>query len=237
MSGFTTFGLGSSNPVLATNKSRWKPEKGNYRVSFVALTGIEDKNPSFEANSQILLDHVKRLYVQGVGYFIDHGPEYQRLAPTSKPKVAIATTLAFWPVNGQGKVDMARIENGEYEIKVWIMSLDKYEQLVAIHQEYPLTVHDLKINVTDPQFHKMSFTNARESVYKVLKDTKPEIFKKVVDVAHAVHTNIRSELAQDLTLDQIRQKLSGDTVSPLGTPSMGSSALDADDVLDSVLDG
>jgi len=234
MSGFTSFGLGTSNPALATTKSRWKPEKGNFRVSFVGITGIEDKKPTFDSSSQILLEHTKRLYMNGVGYFIDHGPEYQNIA-NGKSKVAIATTLAFWPVNGQGKVDMARIEAGEYEVKVWIMSLDKYNQLVSIHQEYPLTQHDVLISVTDAQFHKMSFSPRRDSVFKTLSETNPDLFNKVVEIAHAVHGNIRNELAQDLTIDQIRQKISGEVGSPVS--NMGGSTLDADDVLDSVLDG
>jgi len=239
MSGFTSFGLGTSSPVLATTKSRWKPEKGNYRVSFVGITGIDNKNPSFESNSQVLLEHAKRLYMQGVGYFIDHGPEYQAIAGGGKGgKVAIATTLAFWPVNGQGKVDMSRVQAGEYEVKVWVMSRDKYDQLVSIHQEYPLTQHDILINVTDAQFHKMSFSPRRDSVFKLLSENDKDTFKKVVDIAHAVHSNIRNEIAQDLTIDQIRQKLSGDVGSPvssMGGMSMGG-GLDADDVLDSVLD-
>lgn len=235
MSGFTTFGLGASNPVLATTNARWKPEKGNFRVSFVGITGIENKKPSFDSSSQILLEHAKRLYVQGVGYFVDHGPEYQRIA-NGKSKIAIATTLAFWPVNAQGKVDIARVKAGEYEIKTWIMSLDKYNQLVSIHQEYPLTQHDVLITVTDPQYHKMSFSPRRDSLFKILSETETETFSQIVDVAHAVHSNIRNEIAQDLTIDQIRQKISGEVGSPVGD-TMGGSSLDADDVLDSVLDG
>lgn len=37
MSGFSDFSLGSSTPLLSAGKSRWKPEKGKYRVSFVSL--------------------------------------------------------------------------------------------------------------------------------------------------------------------------------------------------------
>ena len=88
--------------------------------------------------------------------------------------------------------------------------------------------------VTDPQYHKMTFSPCRDSLLVSLSEKKPDMFKSVVDVAKGVHANLQNDIAQDLTIDQIREKLSGEVGSPVGNSSM-SSSVDVDDVLDDVL--
>lgn len=239
MAGFSEFSLGSSSPILSAGKSRWKPEKGKYRATFVALPGLENGKPSFEdADGNPTNPSFKggrRLYKQGVGYFLDHGPEYQKIAGQAS-KTTVATTLIFWPVNANGVVDKARFANGEFEVKTWVFSLDKYRQLESVNAEFPLSQHDLTITVTDPQFHKMSFAPCKESLFRTLSEKNPTLFNQIVDMAKPVHARIQDDIAQDLTLDQIREKLSGEVGSPVGNSGGSfSSDLNVDDVLDDVL--
>lgn len=235
MSGFSDFSLGSSASILSAGKSRWKPEKGKYRVTFVSLPGLENGNPDLNAAAPSFKG-VRRLYLPKVGYFIDHGAEYQKIAGQPS-KTAIATTLVFWPVDANGVLDKSRFSKGEYEIKSWVFSLDKYRQLEAIHAEFPLTKHDLNIVVTDPQYHKMTFSPCRESLFATLKEKDANFFKQVVGSARDVHNALSNDLAQDLTLDQIREKLSGEVGSPVGNAAGGNFGgnVDMDDVLDDVL--
>ncbi len=232
MSGFSEFTLGSSSPILSAGKARWKPQKGKYRVSFIGLKGLENGNPDLDSDAPVFKGG-RRLYAKGVGYFLDHGPEYQKVAG-GPSKTAIATTLVFWPVDANGVLDKTRLGNGEFEIKTWVFSLDKYRQLEAIHAEFPLTKHDLNVVVTDPQYHKMTFSPCRDSLLATLKAKKTDLFNSVVDVAKGIHVNLQNDIAQDLTIDQIREKLSGEVGSPIGSSSM-SSSVDVDDVLDDVL--
>lgn len=235
MSGFSDFSLGSSASILSAGKSRWKPEKGKYRASFVSLPGLENGNPDLTASAPVFTG-VRRLYLPKVGYFIDHGSEYQKLAGAPS-KTAIATTIVFWPVDANGVLDKARFAKGDFEVKSWVFSLDKYRQLEATHSEFPLTKHDLSIIVTDPTYHKMTFSPCRESLLSTLKEKDPALFKQVVSAARDVHNSLKGDLAQDLTIDQIREKLSGEVGSPVGNASSGNfgSNLDVDDVLDDVL--
>jgi hypothetical protein len=239
MSGFSDFTLGSSAPVLSRGKSRWKPEKGKYRVTFAAISGIENGDPQFtDANGNPTNPSFKgarRLYKQGVGYFIDHGPEYQKLAG-SPAKTAIATTLVFWPTDANGNVDASRLQKGEFEVKTWILSEDKYRQLEGINNEFPLSHHDLNITVTDAQYHKMNFAPSRESLFKALSEKDPKTFKSVVSAVQDAHANLQNDIAQDLTLDQIREKLSGEVGSPTGGNKGFNSNFDADSLLDGMLD-
>lgn len=243
MAGFSDFSLGGSAPILSGDKVRWKPQKGKYRVTFVALPGLDKNAPQFEdSNGNPTAPSFKggkRLYNQKVGYFLDHGPEYQKFADDASKgsKTSIATTLVFWPVDANGNLDKARFANGEYEIKTWVFSLDKYKQLDAINGEFPLSQHDLSITVTDPQFHKMSFAPCKESLLKTLADKGSDHFKSIVDHARGIHANIQNDIAQDLTIDQIRERVSGQVGSPTGNKGGGSfnSSFDADDILDDVL--
>lgn len=68
MSGFSDFSLGGNSPILSAGKARWKPQKGKYRVSFVALPGLENGNPDLEADAPSFKGG-RRLYAKGVGYF------------------------------------------------------------------------------------------------------------------------------------------------------------------------
>jgi hypothetical protein len=240
MSGFSDFTLGSSAPILSSGKSRWKPEKGKYRVTFVALPNLENGKPVFEDEdgnpTNPSFKGGRRLYKQGVGYFLDHGPEYQKIAG-GPSKTTVATTLIFWPTSPNGVLDKTRFGNGDFEIKTWVFSVDKYRQLESINAEFPLSQHDLNITVTDAQFHKMSFAPCKDSLFKALSEKNKDFYNTVISVAKAVHANVQNDIAQDMTLDQIREKLSGEVGSPVGNSfgGGGGSTIDVDDVLDDVL--
>jgi hypothetical protein len=233
MGGFSDFSLGGNSPILSAGKARWKPQKGKYRVSFIALPGLENGNPNLDADAPVFKGG-RRLYAKGVGYYLDHGPEYQKIAG-GPSKTAIATTLVFWPVDANGVLDKGRLSGGEFQVQTWVFSLDKYRQLEAIHAEFPLTKHDLNIVVTDPQYHKMTFSPCRDSLLSTLKEKKVDFFNTVVSTAKSIHDNLQNDIAQDLTIDQIREKLSGEVGSPTVSGGGMSSSLDVDDVLDDVL--
>lgn len=238
MSGFSDFSLGGSAPILSGNNVRWKPQKGKYRVTFVALPGIENQKPSFTndngdpTNPQFT--GAKRLYKQGVGYFLDKGKEFQAIAG-QVGKTSIATTICFWPTDANGTLDKARFSAGEYEIKTWVFSLDKYRQLEAINAEFPLSHHDLSITVTDPQFHKMSFAPCKDSLYKVLSEKNADHFNKVVADASSIHSDVHSSIGQDLTIEQVREKLSGEVGSPASKGGGFNTNFSADDILDDIM--
>ena len=239
MGGFSDFSLGSTSPILSGGKVRWKPQKGKYRVTFVALPGLENDSPKFSDDNgnptNPSFKGGRRLYHKDVGYFLDHGPEYQKIAGNPS-KTSIATTLIFWPTDANGSLDKSRFANGEFEVKTWVFSLDKYRQLESINSEFPLSQHDISITVTDAQFHKMTFAPCKESLFKTLGDKGSDMFKTVIETAKPIHLNIQNDIAQDLTLDQIREKMSGSVGSPTGNSGGGfNSSFDADEILDGML--
>ena len=99
-----------------------------------------------------------------------------------------------------------------------------------------MSQHDISITVTDPQFHKMTFAPCKESLFKTLSDKGSDMFKTCMEAAKPIHQNIQNDIAQDLTLDQIREKMSGSVGSPTGNSGGGfSSSFDADEILDGML--
>ena len=236
MSGFSEFSLGGSAPILNGNNVRWKPQKGKYRVTFVALPGLLEGAPTFTdgdgnpTNPQFT--GAKRLYKQGVGYFIDKGKEYQAVAG-QQGKTSVATTIIFWPTDANGQVDKSRFGAGEFQINTWVFSLDKYRQLESINAEFPLSQHDINITVTDAQFHKMTFAPCKDSLFQKLSVKGGDHYNSIVENAKQVHSDIHSSIAQDLTIEQIREKLSGE----VGAPQKGSfnSSYSGDDILDDIM--
>ena len=76
----------------------------------------------------------------------------------------------------------------------------------------------------------------RQSLFKTLSDKGSDMFKTCMEAAKPIHQNIQNDIAQDLTLDQIREKMSGSVGSPTGNSGGGfSSSFDADEILDGML--
>ena len=230
--------LDFSKPISKFTSTKWKPKKGKYRVSIGNIEGWENLSPDFSENALPDVRRTEVLYKQGVGSFYCNPPksEYLKLAGATKPQIKVPFTLIFWPTDANGQVDKDRLRNGEFEVKYYPMSADKFNQLIEIHSEGNLALYDIKISVLDEQFHKMNFVSCRESLYQAISKKDENLFKTVATEVKAVHSEVFNDLAQDLTLEQIREKLSGEVGSPIGNSGF-SSSIDADDVLDGVLDG
>lgn len=186
-----------SASVLSRGKTRWKLEKGKYRVTFAALP-IENGDPQFTDENgnptNPSFKGARRLYKQDVGYFIDHDSEYQKLE--GQPSV-IATTLVFWPTDANGNVDASRLQKGEdvetmFEVRTWVLSEKKYLQLEGINNESPLSHHDVEVTVTDA--HKISFVPCRESLFKALSEKDPKTFKACVKAVQDAHNNLQNDI-------------------------------------------
>lgn len=211
--GFKSISFGVT-PVNTFKNNKWKPVKGKYRVSFGALKGWEDLNPHFDGGTPEGVT-ASIIYAQGVGYFLDNDPngdEFKNVLGAGRPLKAswkLGTTLIFWPCDSNGQIDKDRLSRGDFDVKNYLFSVDKYNQLREIHAESPLSECDIKINVTDEKFHKMNFVACRDSLYAKIKDKDQELFKKVAQRVKEVFATVEKDMGQDLTIEQVREKLSG----------------------------
>jgi len=215
--GFIEFGFGENDDRVGGQKfERFKGKEGeNYRVSFVWWpTKADGVTPDLDAKTPRFVG-AKRLYIPGVGYVLDKGPEYGQFGQS---KLNVVTILAVWPTNRKGELDRARFSAGEVDVKPWIFGKDKYEQLRRRHDEWPFGSYDLTIACTDTQYQKMDLSPCRESLYrKVLESDKTKaLASDIIAQVNTIASNIQDILARDVSIDKIREKLSG-TSSPSGS--------------------
>ena len=84
----------------------------------------------------------------------------------------------------------------------------------------------------------MSFSPARENLLAGVKDKNPALFNDIISIARDLYARLQDDIAQDLTIDQIREKLAGKnggSVSPVAGMANTASSFNADDVLNDVL--
>lgn len=240
MSGFEEIGFGQNDDQLGSKSKKFKGKEGEtYRLSLAWWPGVEDGKPDLTAKTPKFIA-VKRLYLEGVGYFLDKGPEYVKIAGGEAARTQVATIAIVWPTDAKGQVDKARFQERKFSVQTWIMSAEKYRQLEQTHAEWPLGEHDLTVACTDTKFQKMNFSPARQNLLKMLMDKDPEHVKIILsDVMSAIAT-IRTDMAQDLTIEQIRAKLAGGTTGPGNRAGGGgggtaTSAKDLDNMLDDLI--
>lgn len=235
--GFIEFGFGENDDRVGGQKfDRFKGKEGeNYRVSFVWWpTKADGVTPDIDAKTPRFVG-AKRLYIPGVGYVLDKGPEYGQFGQS---KLNVATIIAVWPTNRKGELDRARFASGDVDVKPWIFAKDKYEQLKRRHDEFPFGQYDLAIACTDSQYQKMDLSPCRESLFrKVFESDKMKgMADGIVSQVNAIAANIQDILARDVSIEKIREKLGGAPVShgPSGGGGGGANTAAIDDLLDDV---
>jgi hypothetical protein len=155
--------------------------------------------------------------------------------------MAIGTVVINWPLDSKGNLDKAALENGDVEVQPWIFSQDKYDSFKPIHKEFPFGSHDVTVQCTDTQYQKMTFSPCRESLLRKIKDGAPNHFKNIVAKIAAVAGNIQRDIGREMTLDQIREKMSGGSgggggnAAASAAPSPQTTA-EIDSIVDNLLD-
>lgn len=235
---YQEFGFNDGDENIQSNKfDRFKAKAGEtYRISFVWWDTVGDR-PNIDAKSPRFI-MAKRHYIQGVGYFLSKGPEYDKLAG-GPPKSQIATVIVVWPTDRKGSLDKTRFQAGDVEVKPWIFGQDKYDQLKRRHEEFPFGSFDLSIVCTDTQYQKMDLSPCRDNFFRKclendkLKFIADDIIAKTNTIvgnnAQGVPEGLRGIIARDLSLDKIREKLGG-------APTGASASLGGDSQIDAMLD-
>lgn len=236
MSDTNVFGFGENDSDIGKKSKAWKAEGGNsYRMSF-AWWNIEDGKLVLDGSPKFAgaLTH----YIQGVGYVVNKGPEFTKLAG-EPPRQRILTFLVRWPTNKEGVVDKNRLAS-DFEVVPWVFSADKYQKLKGIHSEFSFADHDVVIACTDTNFQKMDFRPCRDSLLKTFmanEKAKP-IVDAIVASVQDLATKTGEFIGREMTIQQVREKLAGGPGALTSTVGAGDSAaisVDIDNVVDDLL--
>lgn len=234
-SDYMEFGMDSGDEKITSGKyERFKGKEGEtYRMSFVwweLLNGVPDltqSSPKFIG--------AKRHYLPGVGYVLDK-PGLASLVTTA-PKQSVATIIVRWPVDSKtGKLDTQRMLSGrDCDVMPWIFSKTIYEQLKRRHSEFSFAQYDLAVTCTDTTFQKLDLSPCKENLFvkamntPQLKAVADDIMTRVKDLAEGM----RGMLAQDLSVEKIREKLGGGSVVTGGN---NAGTADLDNLLNDIIE-
>lgn len=246
MAGMMEFGFGQGDESIGVKGNKLKLKEGEvYRLSFALWPDKKDDKgnviqpvvPDLDAETPKFLG-CKRFFLQGVGYFQDNGPEFAKIAGAPS-KMAVATLVIKWPTDSKGSLNKARFQNGDFQVCSWIFSADKFRAIELNHREFPLGSADLMVSCIDTQYQKITTSPCRESMFrKLLEAGKADsLLQQIADAA----VDLPRELAQDLTLDQLREKLGKGGGGPVGGRGgssgggRGATNVDFDDMLGDIL--
>lgn len=232
MGEFQEFTFGEGDEKVGKKQKAFKgKEDERYRFSFAWFNGYESDDFGIQ-NLQQKPKFVgaKRLYHPQVGYFLYKGPEYEKLSQ-SGVKYGIGTIVIVWPTLKNGNIDKSRFMQGDFAVMPWVLSEDKYTNLSQIHDEFAFGTHDIKVHCTDAQYQKMTFSPCQESLFaKMLEnENAAERVKEILEMVRETVSEVEPAIARDYTLDQIREKLGGETAT--AAPTAAASAEELDEML------
>ena len=207
------FSFGQNDGGFSGGKKRFKMDTD--QVARISLAWW----PTKQVNGITVLDMdagpkfigAPRHYMKGVGYFINQGPEYTKIAG-EPPKKRVATIILSWPMTSKGVLDKDAIKAGEFDVVPWVFDDRKYETIKPVHDEWNLGLRDLKIKCTDSQFQAMTFSPCQESLLRNFMEKgagAEAIIKSIVDQVGSISATLSDEIGKVMTIDQIREKLVG----------------------------
>ena len=240
-----TFSFGQNDDHIGFKTKAWKAQGGNtYRLSFAWWSQNEAGEPDLgEADSgqAPLFSGGPVNFIQGAGYVMNRGPEYTKMAG-EPPRQRIVTVVIVWPTDKRGALSPERLQAGEYEVKPWVISADKYKTLEQIHAEFGFGEHDVtaKCEEGGTQFQKMTFTPCKENLYRQFL-TSPKGAKVAGEIKDAVEglvANVQDFIGREMTISQLREKLqgAGGAPAPLDVGDNAVASGDIESVVSGLLD-
>src|SRR5690606_11655365 len=142
-------------------------------------------------------------YFDGLGYFKAIDPF--TIERFGAPKTRFLTVVLHYHTDKNGTLPNPSNPTGEF--KLWQVPAGKYRQLGQIHAEFSLAEHGMRAFCTDSGFQKMTFSVCKGDPLWRSNQDLGGMTKEAADVL------TRNDLARELTIDQIKEKL-GEDISP-----------------------
>lgn len=111
-----------------------------------------------------------------------------------------------------------------YELVPWVFSDKMYQKLNTANKEFPLKEHDILVSCDNEEFQNLIIQSCNACFWR----SKPELEKKIMEESDPLFEKVGSNLASDLSIEEIKELLGIDTA--------GSDDAATDVQLDDVLD-
>lgn len=115
----------------------------------------------------------------------------------------------------------------QWDVKTWVISGKKYEELRSINEENPLALHDLKVTCIEEQYQQLKFVSCKEAAWAVNDEVKRQIMGAAEVVLGKVY------LGANLEGDELREFLGMDAVGA-AAGSDPTSDQDLDSILNNI---
>jgi hypothetical protein len=209
--GIQQFSFGEGDAGIGGKLKPFKADASrSYRLSFIWFRGLEEGKPDLDAPAPQFAG-ASTNFIPSVGYIINKGPEYSKLAGGDPPRMRIASIIVVWPTDKEGNINREAMGRNETEILPWVISGDKFTALKKINKEFPFGSHDFTVTCSDATYQKMTFTPCRDSFLRALvNNPKAEaIVAEMVAKAVAIAGTISDYVGREMTVQAIREKLTG----------------------------
>lgn len=246
MKGIQEFSFGSGDQGFGGGKSRFKLDTDQSARISLAWWATKEVNgiTVLDLDSQPKFVGGARHFIKGVGFILNQGPEYTKLAG-EPPKKRVGTIVVQWPLTARGELDKEAIKAGDFWVKSWVFDDQKYDTIRPLHDEWGLGSYDLKVKCQDSQYQKMTFSIAKESLLRGIMGKGPDakgLIDRIVTEVQNLSANLGDEIGRSMTIDEIRQKMAGGGTPMAGgggrpsTPAAGeSTSEDVDSLVDDLL--
>jgi len=135
----------------------------------------------------------------------------------NKPRWRVGGVIIIYQMDGNKPTG--------YKLMPWVFTDKMYQKLKTAGQEFPLAKHDIWLTCTNEQYQTMDINSCRDSIWQ----KKPEFRSKIVEESLSIKEEIENNLAQDITIEEIKELL--------GIEVLGSADAAADMSLGDVVEG
>ncbi len=152
---------------LDASGDRIKFESGrSYRLSFVIFPPTPEKRPDFKQPPRWW--QAERYWNSHIKQYVVYDDTHRRfLSGTDKARHSAATIVIQWPTDQKGKLDPSRIET-DSKVGYVLLDKDKYANIKALQDEFPLGDNDLMVTCTDTNFQKITVRNTKGNMFEQL---------------------------------------------------------------------
>ena len=107
---------------------------------------------------------------------------------------------------------------------------------VLRNKEFHFGEHDVTITCEDTQYQKLAFSPCKDSILAKVRSKGGSLWESIVQQVAQVSATIQGEIGRELTLDQIREKMSGAPAGGASAPAAAVATEDIDNLVDNLLD-
>lgn len=246
MSDILEFGLDDNNGLVNDKVTKFDPRVGQqYRVTIATFPRNAEGLPVLSQTPKFR--GAKRCYADGIGYYLDKGPEFLKFAKDGKSKPCVVTAVISWPINKAGKPIPS--DPDEIDVQPWVMNEDTFQKVRRIHGSTHLGQFDLSIELPEKnaKFRQYDINVVQGNVLaslvsKAVSDNEDEasrartLISSLMDRVDAVFANAASLIGKELTIEQLRAKAAGGSTNTPSSPRNSDLASNVDDTLAGLLD-